>query len=96
MQVNQEELESCYQKFQILKLRMSIANKKYRLSKKGMETTKLSQKKWIESKKDDVDYRLRCNLSQKERYHRRVQAKKLLLETTLFAVATILNLDDEL
>ena len=36
MQVNREELESCYQKFQILKLRMSIANKKYRLSKKGI------------------------------------------------------------
>ena len=70
MQVNLEELQSCYQKFQNLKLRTSIANKKYRLSKKGMEATKLSQQKWVKSKKDDVDYRLRCNLSQKERLQR--------------------------
>ena len=75
---------------------MSIANKKYRLSKKGMETTKLSQQKWVESKKDDVYYRLRCNLSQKERYHRRVQAKKLLLETSLSTLGTTLNPEDEL
>ena len=74
---------------------MSIANKKYRLSKKGMEATKLSQQKWVESKKDDGDYRLRCNLSQKERYHRRVQAKKVLLETTLSTEETTLNPEDE-
>ena len=95
MQVNLEELQSCYQKFQNLKLRMSIANKKYRLSKKGMEATKLGQQKWVESKKDDVDYRLRCNISQKERYHRRVQAKKVLLETTLSTEETTLNPEDE-
>ena len=55
---------------------MGIANKKYKNTVEGKARTKLIQQKWVLSKKNDEEYRLKINKSQRERYTKRVDAKK--------------------
>ena len=68
------------EKFTALRLKMSIANKKYKNTIEGKARTKLIQQKWVLSKKkkNDEEYRIKVNKSQRERYRKRVDAKKKL------------------
>ena len=66
------------EKFTALRLKMSVANKKYKNTVEGKARTKLIQQKWVLSKKDDKEYRIKVNKSQRERYRKRVDAKKKL------------------
>ena len=75
------ELLLTYQKFQLSKSRMAVANLKYRRTDNGKKHAKLNQQKWLDSKKDDQEYRLRVNQSQRERYRKRMDAKKELQGT---------------
>ena len=56
---------------------MGIANKKYKNTVEGKARTKIIQQKWVLSKKNDEEYRLKVNKSQRERYRKRVDARKL-------------------
>ena len=64
------------EKFTALRLKMSVANKKYKNTVEGKARTKLIQQKWVLSNKNDEEYRLKVNESQRERYRKRVEAKK--------------------
>ena len=64
------------EKFTALRLKMSVANKKYKNTVEGKARTKLIQQKWVLSNKNDEEYRLKVNESQRERYRKRVDAKK--------------------
>ena len=55
------------EKFTALRLKMGIANKKYKNTVEGNTRTKLIQQKWVLSKKNDEEYRLKVNTSQRER-----------------------------
>ena len=64
------------EKFTALRLKMSIANKKYKNTVEGKARTKIIQQKWVLSKKNDEEYRRKVNKSQRERYRKRVDAEK--------------------
>ena len=66
-----------YNKFVNLRIKMAVANKKYRDTQHGKEKTRIIRNKWIENHKDDDEYRKRLNLQAKMRYHRN-KAKKLI------------------
>ena len=66
------------EKFTALRFKMGIANKKYKNTVEGKARTKLIQQKWVLSKKNDEEYRIKVNKSQRERYRKRVDAKKKL------------------
>ena len=68
------------EKFTALRLKMGIANKKYKNTVEGKTRTKLIQQKWVLSKKNDEEYRIRVNKSQRERYRKRVDDAKKKLE----------------
>ena len=68
------------EKFTALRLKMGIANKKYKNTVEGKARTKLIQQKWVLSKKNDEEYRIRVNKSQRERYRKRVDDAKKKLE----------------
>lgn len=68
------------EKFTALRLKMGIADKKYKNTVEGKASTKLIQQKWVLSKKNDEEYRLRVNKSQRERYRKRVDAKKNIVK----------------
>ena len=55
---------------------MGIANKQYKTTGEGKARTKLIQQKWVLSKKNDEAYRIKVNKSRRERYRKRVDAKK--------------------
>ena len=64
-----------------MKTRMKEANQRYARTSKGKETKLKIQKKWTESKKDDIEYRLNINRMQRLRYQRKVtQNKERLLK----------------
>ena len=81
IQVDIDELLLNYHKFKLLRSRMAIANLKYRRTDNGKKRNKINQQKWLDSKKDDQEYRHRVNQSQRERYKQRMDAKKELQGT---------------
>ena len=81
IQVDIDELLLNYHKFKLLRSRMAVANLKYRRTDNGKKHAKINQQKWLDSKKDDQEYRLRVNQSQRERYRKRIDAKKELQGT---------------
>ena len=80
-EIDLSTLISTYEKFQQYKLQMKEANKRYRLTEKGKEKSKNDQQKWLASKKDDDAYRLSSNEKQRERYRKRVNARKNAIST---------------
>ena len=72
IQVDIDELLLTYQKFQLSKSRMAVANLKYRRTDYGKKHTKINQQKWIDSKKNDQEYHLRVNQSQRDRYRKKM------------------------
>ena len=80
-QVDIDELLLHYHKFKLLRSRMAVANLKYRRTDNGKKHTKINQQKWLDSKKNDEEYRLQVNQSQRERYRKRMDAKKVLQGT---------------
>ena len=80
-EINQDELLATYEKYKNMKIRMKEANQRYARTSKGKETKLKIQKKWTESKKDDIEYRLNINRMQRLRYQRKVtQNKERLLK----------------
>jgi hypothetical protein len=66
-----------YDSFILIRQRMAVSNRKYRLSKHGKEKTKILHKKWTDSKKDDLEYQKKINANQRRRYFERKLAKKM-------------------
>ena len=60
-----------YNKFVNLRIKMAVANKKYRDTLHGKEKTRIIRNNWIENHKDDDEYRKRLNLQAKIRHHRK-------------------------
>ena len=54
-----------YNKFVNLRIKMAVANKKYRDTQHGKEKTRIIRNNWIENHKDDDEYRKRLNLKAK-------------------------------
>ena len=80
-EINQDDLLATYEKYKNMKIRMKEANQRYARTSKGKETKLKIQKKWTESKKDDIEYRLNINRMQRLRYQRKVtQNKERLLK----------------
>ena len=71
IQVDIGELLLNYHKFKLSQSRMAVANLKYRRTNNGKKHTKINQQKWIDSKKNDQEYHLRVNKSQRDRYRKR-------------------------
>ena len=71
IQVDIGELLLNYHKFKLLRSRMAVANLKYRRTDNGKKHTKINQQKWIDSKKNDQEYHLRVNQSQRDRYRKK-------------------------
>ena len=72
IQVDIGELLLNYHKFKLLRSRMAVANLKYRRTDNGKKHTKINQQKWIDSKKNDQEYHLRVNQSQRDRYRKKM------------------------
>ena len=66
---------SCYNKFVAIRIKMAVANKKYRDTQHGKEKTRIIRNQWIENHKDDDEYRKKINLQAKIRYHRKKAIK---------------------
>ena len=67
-----DELLLNYHEFKLLRSRMAVANLKYRRTDNGKKHTKINQQKWIDSKKNDQEYHLRVNQSQRDRYRKKM------------------------
>ena len=72
IQVDIGELLLNYHKFKLLRSRMAVANLKYRRTDNGKKHTKINQEKWINSKKNDQEYHLRVNQSQRDRHRKKM------------------------
>ena len=66
-EISQEKLLETYEKFMKITASMSIANKRYLLTDKGKQKKIEIQRIYVESKKDDVEYRLNISRMQRER-----------------------------
>ena len=75
-EISQEKLLETYEKFMKIRESMSKANKRYLLTDKGKQKKIEIQRIYVESKKDDVEYRLNINRMQRERYKKRVEINK--------------------
>ena len=75
-EISQEKLLETYEKFMKIRSSMSKANKRYLLTDKGKQKKIEIQKIYVESKKDDTEYRLNINRMQRERYKKRVEINK--------------------
>ena len=75
-EISQEKLLETYGKFMKIRESMSKANKRYLLTDKGKQKKIEIQRIYVESKKDDVEYRLNINKMQRERYKKRVERNK--------------------
>ena len=69
-------LLSSYEKYQIHKQSMSIANKKYRSTENGRRKSKINQQRWMESKNGDDIFIQNMKEKERERYRKRMDAKK--------------------
>ena len=85
MDVSQELLLETYQKFMRLKSSLKEANKHYLLTEKGKEKKREINKSYVESKKEDTEYRININRKQRERYKRKVEQKKKEIENESLA-----------
>ena len=72
-EVTQEELVKTFEKYMKMKQRNLEANQRYSMTEKGKEKKKQILKKYIESKKDDIEYRVNRNNKQRERYKIKVE-----------------------
>ena len=72
-EVTQEELIKTFEKYMEMKQRNLEANQRYSMTEKGKEKKKQILKKYIESKKDDIEYRVNRNNKQRERYRIKVE-----------------------
>ena len=75
-EINETILTETYEKYQILKAKMKESSKKYRISQKGKDTTKLLQNKYALVNKLDDNYRQNINLKQRERYKKNKELKQ--------------------
>ena len=75
-EISQEKLLETYEKFMKIRESMSKANKRYLLTDKGKQKKIEIQRIYVESKKDDTEYRLNINRMQRERYKKRVEINK--------------------
>jgi DNA-binding PadR family transcriptional regulator len=75
-----EDLKKGYDSFILIRKKMAISNRKYRLSENGAKVTKILHKRWVDSKKDDLEYQAKINKNQRDRYQAR---KTLKLEEKL-------------
>ena len=72
-EVTQEELVKTFEKYMKMKQRNLEANQRYSMTKKDEEKKKQILKKYKESKKDDIEYRVNRNNKQRERYKMKVE-----------------------
>ena len=82
-EISQEILLETYEKFMKIRASMSKANKRYLLTDKGKQKKIEIQRIYVESKKDDTEYRLNINRMQRERYKKRVEINKEKLMESL-------------
>ena len=82
-ELSQEKLLETYEKFIKIRASMSKANKRYILTEKGKQKKIEIQRSYVESKKNDVEYRLNINRMQRERYKRKVERNKEIQIETL-------------
>ena len=75
-EISQEKLLETYEKFMKIRTSMTKANKRYLLTDKGKQKKIEIQRIYVESKKDDTEYRLNINRMQRERYKKRVEINK--------------------
>lgn len=64
------------EKFKALRERMKIANLKYRNTDNGKAKLRAIHKAFVESKKNDLEYKKILNTKQRERYHKRKEKKR--------------------
>ena len=83
MDISQEILFETYQKFMRLKSSVKEANKRYLSTEKGREKKRQINKSYVESKKEDTEYRLNINRKQRERYKIKVEKKKEIQNESL-------------
>ena len=83
MDISQELLLETYDKFMRLKSSVKLANKRYLSTEKGREKKRQINKSYVESKKEDTEYRLNINRKQRERYKRKVEKKKEIQNESL-------------
>ena len=83
MDISQELLLETYDKFMRLKSSVKEANKRYLSTEKGREKKRQINKSYVESKKEDTEYRLNINRKQRERYKRKVEKKKEIQNESL-------------
>ena len=83
MDISQELLLETYDKFMRLKSSVKEANKRYLSTEKGREKKRQINKSYVESKKEDTEYRLNINRKQRERYKRKVEKKKEIQNDSL-------------
>ena len=86
MDISQEILLETYEKFMRLKSSVKQANKRYLLTDKGKEKKRQINKSYVESKKEDTEYRENINRKQRERYKRKVEQKKKEIENESLAI----------
>ena len=86
MDVSQELLLETYQKFMRLKSSVKQANKRYLLTEKGKEKKRQINKCYVESKKEDTEYRININKKQRERYKKKVEQQKKEIENESLAI----------
>ena len=83
MDISQDILLETYDKFMRLKSSVKEANKRYLSTEKGREKKRQINKSYVESKKEDTEYRLNINRKQRERYKRKVEKKKEIQNDSL-------------
>ena len=83
MDISQDILLETYDKFMRLKSSVKEANKRYLSTEKGREKKRQINKSYVESKKEDTEYRLNINRKQRERYKRNVEKKKEIQNESL-------------
>ena len=83
MDISQDILLETYDKFMRLKSSVKEANKRYLSTEKGREKKRQINKSYVESKKEDTEYRLNINRKQRERYKRKVEKKKEIQNESL-------------
>ena len=83
MDISQELLLETYDKFMRLKSSVKEANKRYLSTEKGREKKRQINKSYVESRKEDTEYRLNINRKQRERYKIKVEKKKEIQNESL-------------
>ena len=80
IQIDPVEMLIGYNKFMAIRVRQSVANKRYRATEHGKAKTNEMHRLWCDKKKDDIEYRKDLNMKARARYHMKKNIKLELAE----------------